>query len=80
MNDMSDIKFNYQETIPSYIFSNALKKSLKTMAETEILETKITLDDKPGHADQITGSLLMTGEMNMMIQLSMSMALANTLV
>lgn len=77
---MSDIRMNHQGAIPSFIFSNALKKSLKTMAEMELLETKITMDDTPEHADQITGSLLMTGEINMMIQLTMSMTMANTIV
>jgi CheY-specific phosphatase CheX len=74
--DMTD----QQGGIPLFIFSNALKKSLKTMAELDILETKITLEDKLINADQITGSLLMTGEINVMIQLSVSMSMANTIV
>lgn len=71
---------DHQGGIPSFIFSNALKKSLKTMAELDILETKVTMEDKPMNAEQITGSLLMTGDINVIIQLSMSMTMANTIV
>ncbi len=68
-----------QQEISSFVFSNALKNVIQTMTSIEISETRVINDDA-GDIFQISGVILMVGQKNIMLSLTVSSQMAYTLI
>lgn len=61
-----------EATVPAIYFSNAVKEIFRTMMGFEVNEVKVASDGCENVQEQVTGFLTVTGDLNMMISLSMS--------